>query len=186
LNITYFSALDDPQESDPELSVRRFLSSQAVMLALRGIPGIYFHSLVGTENDFAGVEQTGRSRSINRRKFAVVELENILAEENSTQRRVFDGYRNMIRTRVLQPAFHPDAAQRVVDLNDPALISFLRTSLDEAQNILVLTNVFGEPLSVDLSAFDHLKLAVDLLGGETPQNHSLTIAPYASAWLAST
>ncbi|MCH7687013.1 MAG: sugar phosphorylase [Planctomycetes bacterium] len=186
LNITYFSALVDPQESDPELSVRRFLSSQAVMLALRGIPGIYFHSLVGTENDSVGVEQTGRSRTINRRKFARDELENILAEEHSTQRRVFDGYRNMIRTRVRQPAFHPDAAQKIIDLNDPALISFLRTSLDEVQNVLVLTNVSGEPLSVDLSAFEHLKLAVDLLGGETPQNHRLTIAPYASAWLAST
>ena len=186
LNITYFSALDDPEESDPELSVRRFLSSQSVMLALRGIPGIYFHSLVGTENDSAGVERTGRSRSINRRKFALDELENSLLEENSTQRRVFDGYRNMIRTRVRQPAFHPDAAQKVIDLNNPALISFLRTSLDEAQNVLVLTNVSGEPVSLDLSEFDHLKLAVDLLGGETPKNQRLTIAPYASAWLTST
>ncbi|MCH7987626.1 MAG: sugar phosphorylase [Planctomycetes bacterium] len=185
LNITYFSALVDPDERDPELSVRRFLSSQAVMLALQGIPGIYFHSLVGTENDLAGVERTGRSRSINRRKFSLDELGNILADENSTQQRVFDEYRNMIRTRVSQPAFHPDAAQRVIDLNNPALIAFLRTSLDAAQNILVLTNVSGEPASVDLFAFDHLKLEVDLLGGENPRNHQLTLTPFTTAWLAS-
>ncbi len=92
----------------------------------------------------------------------------------------------MIRTRVRQPAFHPDAAQRVIDLNNPAFIAFLRTSLDDAQNILTITNVSGEPVSVDLSAFDHLKLAVDLLGGEPPQNHLLTIAPFTSAWLALT
>jgi sucrose phosphorylase len=185
LNITYFSALSDPEKSDPELSVRRFLSSQAVMLALQGVPGIYFHSLVGTENDFNVVEQTGRSRSINRRKFARNELENILAEDHSTQRRVFDGYRNMIRTRIHQPAFHPDAAQKVIDLNEPAIISFLRTSLDESQNVFVLTNVSGVPVSVDLSAFEHLNLSVDLLGGETLQNHRLTIASYSAAWLSS-
>ena len=185
LNITYFSALVDPEESDPEFSVRRFLSSQAVMLSLRGIPGIYFHSLLGTENDLAGVERTGRARSINRRKFALDELENILADEHSTQRRIFDEYRNMIRMRVSQPAFHPDAAQRVIDLNDPALIAFLRTSLDEAQNILVITNVSGELISVDLFAFDHLKLEVDLLGGENPRNHQLTLTPFTTAWLAS-
>ena len=185
LNVTFFSALLDPEESDPELSVRRFLSSQAVMLALQGIPGIYFHSLVGTENDLNGVERTGCSRSINRRKFALDELENILAKDNSTQRRVFDGYRNMIRTRVHQPAFHPDAAQQVIELNNPALISFLRTSLDEAQHVLVLTNVSGVPVAVDLSAFEHLKLSVDLLGGETLQNHRLTVAPYSAAWLSS-
>ena len=185
LNITYFSALTDSAESDPGLSVRRFLSSQAVMLALQGVPGIYFHSLVGTKNDLIGVEQTGRSRSINRRKFARDELENILSEDNSTERRVFDGYRNMIRTRVRQPAFHPDAAQQVIDLNNPALISFLRTSLDETQNVLVLANVSGVPVAVDLSAFEDLKLSIDLLGGETPQNHRLTIAPYSAAWLSS-
>jgi glycosidase len=185
LNITYYSALVDPEESDAELSVRRFLSSQAVMLALRGIPGIYFHSLVGTENDLAGVEQTGRSRSINRRKFALDELESILTDEISIPHRVFNEYRNMIRMRVRQPAFHPDAAQRATDLKNPALISFLRTSLDEAQNVLVLTNVSGEPVSVDLSAFEPLKLAVDLLGGETPQNHRLTIASYGAVWLSS-
>ncbi|MEM8679459.1 MAG: alpha-amylase family glycosyl hydrolase, partial [Planctomycetota bacterium] len=44
LNITYFSALADPQDS---LQVRRFLTTQAVMLGLQGLPGIYFHSLVG-------------------------------------------------------------------------------------------------------------------------------------------
>ncbi|MCA9069638.1 MAG: hypothetical protein KDA84_11975, partial [Planctomycetaceae bacterium] len=62
MNITYFSALSGPGGESDEFHLRRFLTSQAVMLALRGIPGIYFHCLVGTPNHEAGVQETGRAR----------------------------------------------------------------------------------------------------------------------------
>ena len=47
LNINFMDALADPatKGESPELIVHRFLASQAVMLALQGVPGIYFHSL---------------------------------------------------------------------------------------------------------------------------------------------
>ena len=48
----------------------------------------------------------------------------------------------MLSSRVRQPAFHPDAAQEVVDLDSPSVISFVRTSVDGRQrNPLVVTNV---------------------------------------------
>jgi sucrose phosphorylase len=58
LNISYFDALGG-DALDVALHVRRYLSSQAIMLALPGVPGIYFHSLVGTSNDHKGVEDVG-------------------------------------------------------------------------------------------------------------------------------
>ncbi len=83
LNITYFSALAEVDEPDDDkalqMQIDRFLASQAVMLSLRGIPGVYFHSLVGTPNDTQGVATTGRARSINRRKFGLGELRGILS-----------------------------------------------------------------------------------------------------------
>ncbi|MEM9187232.1 MAG: sugar phosphorylase, partial [Planctomycetota bacterium] len=77
LNITYVDALAPSLMNPPppegegatERHARRFLSSQAVMLALRGVPAPYFHSLVGTQNDYAGVEATGQNRRINRHKY---------------------------------------------------------------------------------------------------------------------
>ena len=59
LNIAYFDAVADPDNPDPALHVRRFLAGQALMVSLQGIPGIYFHSLVGTPNNHEGVEGTG-------------------------------------------------------------------------------------------------------------------------------
>src|SRR5690606_38772488 len=65
LNVTYVDAIAGI--SDPiETQVRRFLVSQAVMLALAGMPAVYIHSLLGSRNDQAGVARTGHNRSINR------------------------------------------------------------------------------------------------------------------------
>jgi len=44
LNINYFDALSDPAGDEPlALQVDRFMAAQAIMLSLRGLPGIYFH-----------------------------------------------------------------------------------------------------------------------------------------------
>ncbi|SVD07509.1 uncharacterized protein METZ01_LOCUS360363, partial [marine metagenome] len=46
LNSTFYSALSDPK--DEALGEARFLCSQSVALAMRGIPAVYFHSLCAT------------------------------------------------------------------------------------------------------------------------------------------
>ncbi|MGB5736517.1 MAG: sugar phosphorylase, partial [Thiohalocapsa sp.] len=64
LNITYFDAVGVP--GDLAASVARFLCAQTIAMSLQGVPGIYFNSLLGASNNLAGVEQTGRARTINR------------------------------------------------------------------------------------------------------------------------
>ena len=56
LNCTYYSALSDLDNE--QLGMARFLCSQAVALAMKGIPAIYFHSLCGTPNDLEGYKKT--------------------------------------------------------------------------------------------------------------------------------
>lgn len=139
LCVAYFSALA-PEDADEDLHVQRFLSSQAVMLALRGMPAPYFHSLVGTPNDAAGAASSGTARRINRRKYEREELDQLLAE-GTIQRRVFDGYRDLLAKRIAEPAFHPDAPQRVFDPGNDAVLAFERTSLDGSRRVLVAVNV---------------------------------------------
>ena len=184
LNITYFSAMDDPAGIDPDTHARKFLVSQAIMLSLQGIPGIYFQSIVGTENDGQGVQQTGRARTINRHKFNRAELDEILADENSAQRQVFDGYRRMLLMRIAQPAFHPDASQRVIETGQPAVIAFLRESIDAKQRILVLANVSSQSCQIDLTGIS-FKPTIDLLSPtmEFSGDDRLNLPAYQIMWL---
>jgi len=184
LNITYFSALGDPDGLDPATHARKFLASQAIMVALQGIPGIYFHSLVGTENYLAGVAETGRARTINRRKFERGELDAILADESTAQRKVFDGYRRMLLMRIAQPAFHPDAAQEIVPIDHPAIVSFLRHNPDPRQGVWVLANVSSGEVAVEAGAID-FDPVTDILGGKSVvvENGQILLAPYQVLWL---
>ncbi|MEN1680901.1 MAG: alpha-amylase family glycosyl hydrolase [Planctomycetota bacterium] len=151
---------NDPSEANaPNQTAqhaKRFLATQAVALALRGMPAVYFHSLVGTQNDNAAVEATGQNRRINRHKYSEPELEAHLATEGTLARQIADGYRHLLRARRQQPAFHPDAPQELVDLGDDRVLAFKRTSLDGKQTILVAVNFSDEGVELATNSCDDL------------------------------
>lgn len=182
LNCTYLSALAEPDGTMSDRAIRRFLASQAFAMSLQGIPGVYFHSLIGAENDLDGVAATGRARSINRRKFSINELQARLSDADSTPCRVLAGYRRLLATRIAQPAFHPDAAQTVHASRDPAVIVMERERAGQ-QRLLVLSNFSDERRAVDLPSAWHGG-GRSLLREETLEaspTHELN--PYEVAWI---
>ncbi len=184
LNITYVDAMGKPEAFGPEQHAHRFLASQAIMLAMKGIPGIYFHSLVGTQNHFGGVEESGIPRRINRRKFERLELENQITEHETLQHRIFTGYQNLLAKRIEQPAFHPDGPSEVFPTGNKALFGFVRTSPDRDQTILVLANLSDKLQSLPLSDPKWHALSYDLISDEyVVEGQGLTLDPYQIVWL---
>jgi len=192
LNISYFDALSDPQGPEPlDLQARRFLASQAIMLGLPGVPGIYFHSLFGSRSYHAGVEQTGHYRSINREKSRRQTLERALADPSSLRHRVFYPYLHLIRTRAAHPTFHPNGSQRVLSVQ-PALFVLLRTAPDESESVLCVHNVSAvkQPFQVHLDSlpFRRSDQVRDLITGTVfsasqSGDLALELAPYQVLWL---
>jgi sucrose phosphorylase len=183
LNISYVDALGDPEDRDHAAHARRFLTSQGIMLALRGIPGVYFHSLVGTENDADGVRKTRQPRTINRRKFHLSQLERQLDDEASLAGRIFEGYRGLLKTRAAQPAFHPDAAQIIHRIHD-AVLAVQRTSRDGSQHIVSLANLSREPIDVRLSAVANLGTTHDLITAQPDAaDRRILLLPHQLVWL---
>ncbi len=157
------------------------------MLALRGIPALYFHSLVGTGNDSAGVEQSGHARRINRRKFQRAQLDAQISESGSLSKRSYDGYRHLLAVRRQQPAFHPDAEQRVVDLGDDSLLGFERVDRSGEQSILVVANVSNELAQIRIGEDNRLlsQYRRDLISGDSIDSDAcFTIAPGQAVWLS--
>ena len=144
LNIVYFDAVNDPSAGEPlETQVNRFIAAQAILLALRGLPGIYFHSLFGSRNDRAAALASGINRRINRRRSNRDELEAELAEKRSICARVFDHYRSLLRARRTQAAFHPGGEQQGLAC-DARIFAVLRTSPEGKERVLCLHNVSKE------------------------------------------
>ena len=194
LNISYFDALSDPAADEPvSTQVNRFIVSQAIMLALGGVPGIYVHSLIGSRSWQEGVAQTGRNRTINRQKLDRAELEWDLADPASFRHRAFAAYRRLLQARTAQPAFHPYGGQRVVTLNE-AVFALLRTALDGNSHVLCLHNVSDRVQSVHLlpselglatgNWLDLLTDEVHTVGHDSGRNGwTLSLPPYAVRWI---
>lgn len=188
LNITYLDALADPGDPDEEMRIRRFLCSQAVPLELRGIPGIYFHSLVGASNDVEGVEQKGYPRAINRHKWDRDTLEARLRDPSSRHARILNEYSCMLRVRTSHSAFHPDADQRVLELGD-AVFALLRSAPDGSEVVLAINSLRATSVTVDATRVCNELGAVgqwvDLLTETTVDIASdpLELSPYRTVWL---
>jgi sucrose phosphorylase len=187
LNITYFDALSDPDSDDSAAHVARFLCSQSIAMELQGIPALYFHSLVATGNDQRGVQEQGHFRAINRRKWELEDLQSCLGEPDSVHANVFTEYRRLLQVRTQQPAFHPDASQRVLDLGD-SFFALVRTAADSSQVIVAITNVTGENVELtrlqEIPELGQVGPWRDLIAGGTCDiASSITLNPYQTLWL---
>jgi glucosylglycerate phosphorylase len=141
LNVNYFDALSDPGAGEPEETrIRRFMVAHAIMLAMPGMPGIYFHSLFGSRGDRAGAEAAGIPRRINRQKLDRAVLERELSDPGSRRARVLFELKALLRRRQASTAFHPGGAWQVVD-GDRRVFGLRRTSPDGADSVLCLHNV---------------------------------------------
>jgi glycosidase len=154
LNVTLFDALNNPRQPKPELDIRRFMASQAIMLSLAGVPGIYFHSLFGSHNCQKCFEATGRARSINREKLDKKWLEGQLMDPGSSPQRIFSEYTHLLSIRCKHAEFHPSGEQSILNLGD-RLFTLVRTSPDGTSKLLCMIDVSGHPLStkVDLDKY---------------------------------
>ncbi len=172
LNVNYFDALSDPRSTEPtDVQVNRFLTAQAIMLAIPGVPGIYLHSLVGSRGWPEGVANTGHNRTTNREKLSAPDLLDELADPEGRRSLVLAGYRSLLDARRARPAFAPQAPARVVDA-DPRLFVIERGSGADA--VLCVHNVTGDDVPYDLGSD-----RVDVRGGP----YDGVVRAWANRWL---
>jgi sucrose phosphorylase len=188
LNINYFDALSNPRADESVTTqVDRFINAQAIMLALVGVPGIYFHSLFGSRSWREGFELTGRNRTINRQKFERNAFEHELTDEFSLRHHVFQRYTQLLQARSASSAFHPHGEQQVLDYGE-AIFALLRTSPDGDQRVLCLHNISNQPQLVMVnwktvihsssgSLMDLITQTEHLLDG------NVVLKPYQTLWL---
>ena len=192
LNSTFYDALNSTESPDRKIDRARFLASQAIMLSLAGVPGIYYLSLFGGHNDKESLQRTGRNRSINRRKYDLTALEKLISDPNLVHAELFAAYKRMLAIRTEQAAFHPRAPQKVIQA-DPRLFALDRGDAGKGSSVLVLINVSNEQFKVNLdlnqNSMAGSRCLTDLLSGQDIQVNAnqveLNFEPYQQYWLQS-
>ena len=183
LNISYFDAFRHTT-GDNRWHVPMFMVSQIIVLSFKGIPAVYIHCLTATPNDTQGVERTGMTRAINRRKWDRGELEYQIGEITSETGQVFALYRRLLQLRRRQRAFDPDGAQRIIEV-DERLFCFERFAPQGDQRILVLANLTSDNVPIDVATLpEDLAQREELLqlGKPSITKTTLMLQPYAVFW----
>ena len=190
VNVSLFDAFKHSGEA-VDRTLDRMILAHAILLGLEGVPAIYLHSFVATNNDLSRVENTGHNRAINRHQWALNELTGLLNDAKSQHARCLKAIRQLIDIRQGQPAFHPNATQFTLNCGR-SIFGFWRQSPDRAQSIFCLYNV--TPTSTTIAAAS-LNLVGsdswrDLISGETvdlfSEDPTIELAPYQAVWLTNT
>ncbi len=190
INITWFSALNqDEKDEDIAFQVKRFVASRLIALVLKGVPGIYLHSLIGTKNDIQAVLATKSKREINRTVIDHSAITQALQDPYSKVSRINRELGRLITIRTKQRSFHPNGDQFVLDLS-PDVFSVLRVSPEGDQHILSLINVTSRPTELEIPVAQLKAGAVrwyDIVSGmEWEADEGIlyvSILPYDIFWL---
>lgn len=177
LNCTFLDLISRPDDN-VETRAQRFVASQAIVLAMPGVPAVYVQSLLGTRNDLERVQQTGRARSINRSKHDYGAVTARLRETDGLQGRIFEGLTGLIRIRQAQEAFDPYAAFEVLDAGDD-VFAITRRSAGGSRVCCIVSLVNG-PATITLE-----QAGSNLLDDKTVSAGPYTLAPYEILWLGS-
>jgi glycosidase len=152
INITWFSAINNTtneNNSDIAYQVKKFVASRSIALVLQGVPGIYLHSLIGTENDNEAVLVTKSKRDINRTVIDEQEISFALGDGLSKISRINREFGRLIDIRTKHKAFHPNSTQQVLK-NSKNIFTVYRTAIDNSEHVLTMVNVSDQVAHIEI------------------------------------
>jgi sucrose phosphorylase len=170
LCLTLFDALNHPHGDEGEdLRIERFIAAHAILLSLQGVPGIYFHSLLGSPSDHAALQESGINRRLNRHKFSGPELTGLLGNPQTRAHKVLRRLSHLLEVRASHPAFHPGAPQVVMESRE--VLRIIRGYRDRQVGCYI--NVTPKPQPIN-------RVGRDLISGKYFAGQ---IPPYGVLWL---
>ncbi len=178
LNCTFLDLISRPGEPD-SVSAARFVASQAIVLAMPGVPAIYIQSLLGNRNDLDGVARTGRARSINRTRHDVARVAAEIDDPESLRGRVFSGIERLIAVRQGEPAFAPSAHFEILR-PDPRVFAVRRFVEDADDDIIALVNLSDESLTIAAAPGGR---GTDILTDDSIALSAVDLEPFAVRWM---
>lgn len=177
LNVSYVNLINPPGTASGEKAAR-FMVSQFVALSLKGIPGIYVHSLIGSENYPEGVKKTGRKRSINREKLNFEKFKKEISDEKSLRFKIYSKYSALLKARKREKAFHPEGKQKVMDYGNK-IFALMRSYC--SSRVLCLANISPRPQKIKKPP--GFKGGKDIISGKKINPENFSLGPFETLWI---
>jgi len=176
INVTYLDALS-PKENEDNERIARFILAHAVLLSFPGVPAVYIQSILGSRNDYDGVERLGYNRAINRKKYRAGEIDAELEDNKSLRHSIYHRLTQLIAVRRTEKAFHPDS-QTIFETSGAHVFKIIRTA-DNGERITALFNFSNQQQNIH----SDIEIGRELIAGEDIRSTTLSLNPWQVMWI---
>ena len=187
LNISWWSAMEDSSRDNKRYQYKRFILSQLIVMALKGIPAFYLPALLASDNDVKSFSKTGQRRDLNREKFELDKLLLVLNNSDSYASKNLKYLSHAMKTRSKLTSFHPSSSMRCLSNDRSDIIAIQR---GDGSNTLIAIHNFTEnklDYSINNDQFNknkenHLSFK-DYLSGRIYKNLNFVLNPFEVLWI---
>ena len=176
INVTYLDALSLRDSSDDE-RIARFILAHSVLLSFPGVPAVYIQSILGSRNDYEGVERLGYNRAINRKKYTAGQVDLELNNKKSIRYQIYSRLSELIAIRRGERAFHPDS-QAIFDAIGEHILKIVRVA-ENGERMTALFNFSNKMQTV----YGQTLFGTELLSGPDISGTELTLNPWQVMWI---
>jgi sucrose phosphorylase len=159
LNCSWADVTAPESLGSPEIQARAFLNTYGPVLALPGLPAVYFHSWIGSRSWKEGPETLGYNRAINREKPSPEQVEKELEAPGSFRYLVHRGFSRLLEFRQSHEAFSPQVPCRILD-SPNSVFALLRGPDPQGRGVICIHNFGPVNASIDLSQINKLNPTV--------------------------
>lgn len=176
INVTYLDALSPKNAADNE-RIARFILAHAVLLSFPGVPAIYIQSVLGSRNDYEGVERLGYNRAINRKKYIAGEIDSELSNTTGIRHKIFKQLSELIAIRRAEQVFHPDS-HALFETSGKHILKIIRVAKN-GERITALFNFSQYIQTVNSEGIS----GTELITKQNISGTTLTLNPWQVMWI---
>ena len=187
LNISWWSAMEDPGRDSNRFQYERFLLTQLLVMSLKGVPAFYLPALLASENDIKSFSMTGQRRDLNREKFKSEKLAAVFNNPESNANKNLKYLRNAMDVRSNLPQFHPQSKMECLSKSRADIVVIKRGIGSNA--VFTIHNMTENKINYRFIDYEFTKLfnndlkMQDYLTSNKYNSNNIELDPFQVIWL---
>jgi len=188
LNISWWSAMEDSSRDSNRFQFERFILTQLLVMALKGVPAFYLPALLASENDIKSFSMTGQRRDLNREKFKLDNLLSILKNPESNANKNLKYLRNAMDVRSKLKQFHPCSEMKCLSKGRSDIVVIKRGK--GLESVFAIHNMTENKINYQLNDNDLPKIidndfnTHDFLTCTKYNCKNISLEPFQVIWLS--
>jgi len=189
LNISWWSAMEDSSRDAKRYQYERFILSQLLVMALKGVPAFYLPALLASENDIKSFSMTGQRRDLNREKFISENHLAVLYNSESNANKILKYLSNAMNVRSELKQFHPCSEMKCSSKGRSDIVVIKRSK--GPKSVFAIHNMTENKINYQLNENDLPKIidndfnAHDFLTSTKYNCKNISLDPFQVIWLGS-